>query len=290
MNTINVSRLNDGNWQVGNETLTPQQFQSRLDHLAASNSKGLFRIDGNLTVDASTLSRQLGGGTPVLGTPTLHPPTSSSTRPLDTSKLSNLSAVMAEVFKLITSTSMVNRESARESRQANQVAEQKDLARQVELLKEAGEKAFQSAIVNAAISIGVSIGSAVLNGVSAGKALKELKGLYGDFSSNRIETEAFQNLTTQISTESQIFSSINDGVSKSISGASDITKGSLDRDAEVNRSLATQSEANSRLDAAAIQEETEFLNHFQELLRDFIQKMAAINESTEQSLASIMRA
>jgi len=329
MDSINVSAQPNGNWQVGNEVLTPGEFQSKIDSMAASGDKGLFKIGDAFTVSASELSAKVKTGEfSLVGGVNLPAPQGGAAAGFDNNKLKNLSELMGDVFKLITQTSLVNRESAREARNAAQTAEQVDLSAQVDKQKEAAQKSFQAAVIGAAVSMGVAIGSGAFSVASAAKSLSKLKGIMTDLKASADMTRAaeagvkmgghraakaaesaggkwksavpsdappitdqtFQVRMQKIASNAQYREGFKDAITGAVTGASDLAKAFAEHDAETTRAEATQAEASSRLDATAAQEETEFLNTFQDLLRDFLQKMAAINESTEQSLSQIMRA
>jgi len=299
MNAIPATQQPNGNWNVGGEILTQKEFQAKLEALSSSPDKGLFKIGDTLTVTAAELSKKIKNGEFSLGGVDLPPPGTTAARGFDTGKIANLSAMMAEVFKLVTETSMTNRETSRESRKASHQAEQASLANQVEMQREAAQKAFTAAVAAAAVSIGVAIGSAIGSIASAAKSLKELSSI-GD-QIKGVSKEASKTVTDELSktldvkmrelsSKQQIAQSINEGISGAVKGAADIAKASGERAAELTRIGATEAEAFSRIYAKLAQEDTEFINHFQEILRDFMQKMASINESTQQSLAGIMRA
>jgi hypothetical protein len=290
MNAIPATQQPNGTWNVGGEILSQKDFQARLEALSSSPDKGLFKIGDTLTVTAAELSKKIKNGDFSLGGVDLPPPGSTAARGFDTGKIANLSAMMAEVFKLVTETSMTNRETSRESRKASHQAEQASLANQVEMQREAAQKAFTAAVAAAAVSIGVAVGSAIGSIGSAAKGLKDLKSIGSELQSGAIDAKAAERLTAMAQQTQTIRQAVIDGTSGAVKGAADIGKAHGERAAELTRIGATEAESVSRIYAKLAQEDTEFINHFQEILRDFMQKMASINESTQQSLAGIMRA
>ena len=69
----------------------------------------------------------------------------------------------------------------------------------------------------------------------------------------------------------------------------DIYGAAKTKEAEFTRAKATEIGAEAKLTGSLAQEESEFINHFADMIKDFLQKMAAVNQSTEEQLAKTMR-